>query len=312
MDQVKFHQYQLVGFTDMTNMQTVLQAFSEVFGHEVVGIDTFVYDGMLGTAKDPPDMDVNIGEGSAWKNFKRIVIPTGGTGSVTINSAHATLDRIDLISIRYDSRETDEQVTAFKDPETKTKYNDTVTRSIEDFYELVYTPGTAAETPDAPAIPDGQIGLYTVAVGAGVTSITESDLTRIAPTKPDILVGSHRTMNPIDHPDACIFDQHIAPTAAINPVKIADEFYNSLKMLITYSWGSFALPVKTEYTYEITTGYLDTVVCAALGVAKDFSWDEDGLLTQTITTTSAGTFTKTFTYDAEDRLSETDGTLLLD
>jgi len=95
-------------------------------------------------------------------------------------------------------------------------------------------------------------------------------------------------------------------------VKIADEFYNSLKMLITYSWGSFALPVKTEYTYEITTGYLDTVVCAALGVAKDFSWDEDGLLTQTITTTSAGTFTKTFTYDAEDRLSETDGTLLLD
>ncbi len=312
MDQVKFHQYQLVGFTDMTNMQTVLQAFTEVFGQEVVGIDTFVHDGMLGTANTPPDMDVNIGEGSAWKNFKRIVIPEGEAGSITINDAHTTLDRIDLISICYDSRETDEQVTAFKNPSTKAKYNDTVTRSIEDYYELVYTPGTPAETPEAPAVPEGQIGLYTVAVGAGVTSITESDLTRIAPTKPDILVGSHRTLNPIDHPDACIFDQHIAPTAAINPVKIADEFYNSLKMLITYSWGSFALPVKTEYTYDITTGYLDTVVCAALGVAKDFSWDEDGLLTQTITTTSAGTFTKTFTYDAEDRLSETNGTLLLD
>ena len=59
-------------------------------------------------------------------------------------------------------------------------------------------------------VPEGQIGLYRVAVGAGVTSITNSDLTRIAPTKPDILVGSHRTLNPIDHPDACIFDQHIA------------------------------------------------------------------------------------------------------
>ena len=61
---LNFNQYQLVGFTDMTNMQTVLQAFSEVFGREVVGIDTFVYDGHAGGLLTIlPIWTVNIGEG---------------------------------------------------------------------------------------------------------------------------------------------------------------------------------------------------------------------------------------------------------
>jgi hypothetical protein len=311
MDKVRFQAHQLVGFTDMTNMQEVIQAFTEAYGLEVVGIDTFVHDGMVGTANDPADMHVNIGEGTGWKDYKRVVIPSGDEADVEISPADATNDRIDLIAIKHDQRDTDEEVTAFKDPVTKVKYNDTVARKIEDFYEIIYVEGTPGAEPEAPAIPSDAMGLYTVAVGAGVTTITDSDLTRIAPSKPDILVGSHRTENPIDHPNGSIFDVHIASTAEINPVKISDEFYDSLKMLITYSFSNFALPVTTEYNYSVTTGYLDTVVCASLGVVKSFVWDEDGLLTDTVITTSAGTFTKTFTYDDEERLTETEGVLLL-
>lgn len=311
MDKVKFHQYQLVGFTDLTNMQTVLQAFSEVLGREVIGIDSFVYDGMLGTANDPADMHVNIGEGSGWKNYRRIVIPTGETADVEIDAADPSLPRIDLISIHHAYIEAGSAVTVFKDPVTKEKYNDTVARSIEDYYEIVYTKGTPAETPSAPDIPEGDMGLYTVSVAAGATSITSGNLTRIAPEKPDMLVSSHRTENPIDHPNECIFDQHIAPTAAITQSKIGDEFYTSLKMLLEFSFDSLALPVTAEYAYDIATGNLSSVTCAALGVVKSFSWDEDDMLTQTGITTSAGTFTKTFTYDADDRLTETAGSLEL-
>lgn len=312
MDKLKFHSNQLVGVTDMDGIETILESYSELVNKEIISIDGFVYDdGMEATANDPADMNVNVGEGSAWKNYKRIVIPTGETAEVTIDPAHATLDRIDLISIQYDTLDNDPQVTKFKNPETKVKYNDTVNRQTIDYFEIAYTAGTPAETPEAPAIPTGHIGLYTVAVGAAVTSITDSDLTRIAPEKPDILVGSHRTAVPIDHPDESIFDQHISATADILTNKINGlGYYASLKELLEFAFDTLPLPVDVEYAYDVTSGNLSTATCAALGAEKTFSYNaETGYLETTTTENDDWIYTKTYTYDESGRLTGRTATL---
>jgi len=116
------------------------------------------------TEKATPDMGVTVAAGRAYiegddatdQGFYYAY--STSSNNLTISAADPTNDRIDRVVLQvYDSTD--------------------ISGDTEDKVELEVLTGTPAASPSAPPTPDNAISLATVDVGAGVTSITNADIT---------------------------------------------------------------------------------------------------------------------------------------
>lgn len=103
------------------------------------------------TETGTPDMDVNLGAGGTF--YQASILKTTTVLAPTITAAHATLDRVDVISIKDTAGTTSETVTA----------------------------GTAAASPvpDWASVPVDELVIALVWVGAAVTVINTTDIKQI-------------------------------------------------------------------------------------------------------------------------------------
>lgn len=232
MDRRKFLDNQLVQTSHLNDVQIKNENYLEKYGKEVVSIDNFVYSGLDTLATEPASMNVVLKLGSGWKNWKNIVNPEDC--EITIQEAHQTLPRLDTIAVKYESREHVVENLTFRDPNTGQVYNEEKLAFIFDYREVLYITGTPELIPVAPEVPEDALGSSHILVMAGATQITQNEITDIRNVKPDFLVGSHRTQIPIDHPNASIFNIHIASNADIDLTKLDGIDYESLYELLLF------------------------------------------------------------------------------
>jgi hypothetical protein len=264
MNKHKFYADQFVAETELNDIQDKNEAHIEKYTEEVVSIDGFVFNGLATVATDPVSMTVKLELGSAWKNYKNII--NYADLEQILDTADATLDRIDLIAFKYKTGDTDSMNVQFKDPVTGEVYVLAQNITVRDWIEIEYVAGTPAETPVAPEIPADCLGSSTILVEAGVTSVAQAKITDIRVSKPDYLVAGHRTANPIDHPNGSIFNVHIADAADINVSKLSGVDFASLYELIRFATD---LPMVGSEVYERDiNGKITTITHSARGIIE--------------------------------------------
>lgn len=295
MNKHQFQADQFVADTHLNGMQDKNEAYIEKYCKEVVSIDGFVFEGLDTVASDPVSMTVRLNIGSAWKIYKNIV--NYAAIEQVLDASDETNPRIDLIAFKYKTGEFDPTNVQFKNPVTGEVYVELKNISLKDWIELVYVKGTPAAEPVAPEIPADCLGSSNILVEAGVTSIAQAKITDIRVSKPDFLVASHRTQNPIDHPPKCIFDLHIADGAAINLSKLHGVDFSSLYELLKFA-TDIPMVGSEEYSYNMA-GRLETITYTGRGVIETFFYDEiTGKLTKIELTNDTWKFTETYTFES--------------
>lgn len=119
-------------------------------------------DSLEVTADTPASMDVIVGSGNAFIEGTQVAwqgmyqASNDADVTLTIGAADPTDDRIDLVVVRvYDA--------TYGDPDQP--------------WALEVVAGTPSPAPAPPALPDNSLLLATIAVGAGITTITTGDIT---------------------------------------------------------------------------------------------------------------------------------------
>lgn len=114
------------------------------------------------TQTGTPSMAVEVGSGSAWvpgtQDSTQGVygVLNNATVTLSIDAAHVSLDRIDLVVIRI---------------------RDSDYSGGDDDATLLVVTGTPDSSPVVPTAPDNSLPLATVAVGSGVSSIVNANIT---------------------------------------------------------------------------------------------------------------------------------------
>ena len=104
-----------------------------------------VYSGLAISAQATPNMTVSVPTGTIYMDTGARFTPTANT-ALAVSAADATNPRIDIVYVSYDGI-------------------------------ISYLAGTAAASPSAPSIPTGGQLLAQIAVAAGATSITSTNIT---------------------------------------------------------------------------------------------------------------------------------------
>ena len=292
MNRLIFYTNQFVDDVEMMAIQQKMADFAKKFNLEIVSIDGFIHEGFESGPTDPASLDFEITVGSGWKGFENLCNYATFTG--TFDTPDGTHPRIDLLAVKYATGEFDDALVAFKDPVTEVVTSDTVKTSLKDYFELVYVAGTPGAVPVAPELPEGALGSALVDIPAGATAIPLENFTDIRVFKPDYLVSDHRTLNPIDHPNACIFDVHIAPGANISLEKLNGNGFDSLKVLLQLATDMPAL--GTEEYNKNAQGKLESIYYPEQGVLETFHRTND-IMTHITTENDSFIYTLTFTRD---------------
>ena len=134
------------------------QHWRDILTEGIVGTDDLEV-----TEKDTPDMSVDVGSGSGYVQGDQSTtqghyrIYNDATVNKAIAAADPSNDRIDRV------------IAQVKDS--------TDIGGADDEWEIQVLTGTPAGSPSAPALPDDALDLALIDVGAGVTEITNSDIT---------------------------------------------------------------------------------------------------------------------------------------
>lgn len=114
------------------------------------------------TADTPASMDISVASGNAFIEGTDITwqgmyhVSNDAAKTLTVTTADPTDDRIDIVVATV---------------------RDTETGGLADDWLLQIIAGTPSPAPIAPTLPDNSLLLATIAVGAGVTTITTGDIT---------------------------------------------------------------------------------------------------------------------------------------
>lgn len=304
MNRILFYTNQFVSKDNMMDVQQKIADFAKKFNLEVVTIDGFIHEGFEARPTDPASLDFEITIGSGWKGYENLCNYATFTG--TFDAPDATHPRIDLLAVKHATGEFDDELVAFKDPVTGALSSDTVKTSLKDYFELVYVAGTPAASPEAPELPADVLGSALVEIPAGATTIPIGNFTDIRVFKPDYLVSDHRTLNPLDHPNGCIFNVHIAPGANISLEKINGNGFASLSVMIQLATDMPAL--GTEEYNRNAQGQLESIYYPEQGVLETIH-RTDGVMTHITTENDTFIYTQTFERDEAGALSKITKTL---
>lgn len=151
----------------------IIDALMDGMFDDVAG--SFVVSGLAVSQMSTPSMNVQIGSGVAYHRGADKLLHLAAPISAPVDPAHATLDRIDTLEIRYKETDFDEEVRAFKDPASGTvSYANASTKTKISLEArcLAGTPGSGV-APDAEA---GWMKLAEVAVDAAATAIFDVDI----------------------------------------------------------------------------------------------------------------------------------------
>lgn len=136
---------------------------------------SFVVSGLSVSQLATPSMNVQVGAGLAYDRANDKLLHLASPVSVAVSPAHATLDRVDLLEIRFLETDFDQETRAFKDPASgAVSYElvDTKTKIGVEARCLAGAPGASA----APLVEAGWMKLAEISVESGVTAIFNADI----------------------------------------------------------------------------------------------------------------------------------------
>ena len=139
---------------------------------------SFVLSGLFVAQLPVPSMNVAVQPGLAFHRSENKLLHSAATLSVPVTAAHATLDRVDTLEIRFATLDFDAESRAFKSPTTGAISYSVVNTKTKAYVELRCVAGTPGAGV-APAAAAGWMKLAEVAVPSGATGIINANIANL-------------------------------------------------------------------------------------------------------------------------------------
>ncbi len=185
MRQILMNQFEKISSNDINNMQLALNKclYDDVFFNLFGGLN-----GCVGTAFSPSyvsayaaTLAVGIGfffdSSQISFNPKYRLIQAVSAIPVTFATAHASLDRIDLVCLAPNFVVTSTASRYVKTGGTGPVTLQTINKTLQDSYTLQVVTGTPGVSPVAPALPSGHIAIQSSYIHAATGMTGQSDIT---------------------------------------------------------------------------------------------------------------------------------------
>jgi len=186
-DRVKYNEGELVVTEDQKDAQSIHEQFlyDYILRRMLGDPATAVFFDTDCAVSAAGGMDVEIGTGRGFQyvsseadadepKFKPIYV--AAAQSITVDAADPGDPRIDIVCIKAARDDADSESRYIKDGGGSITTQNVYKRDVVSF-DYSYVAGVAAGAPAEPAVPAGYVKIASIYVGAGVTAITDADIT---------------------------------------------------------------------------------------------------------------------------------------
>jgi hypothetical protein len=279
MSRQNFNSGQEILSTDLNSLQGRLErGFVDRLVYELIQRKTngFFKDGFKAIYSSATEVNVSVGLGlqsvtTTTKEPNNKLMVLDAVEPVTISAAHATLPRIDIISVKYNRADDESENRRVKDEFTEVISTDSVVVSTEWAADVLYTEGTANVSPTAPATPAGYLKIAEVLVSAATGVASQASITDTRTILP--MCNSNQDSGSLEY-DAVVGNTSTPGVTHANLKAALDASSAGWKILVTANENIDDIPVVSNNNIEIVFKRGVTFTKGLAGTGLQISGDD--------------------------------------